>query len=1082
MTVETYLNNARKISLFLVVLTFSAIAHAKIIYVDDDATGANDGSSWANAYTYLQDALMFASFGDEIRVAQGIYKPHDFVLSDRPNLGREETFQLISGVTIKGGYAGYGEPNSNSWDIDKYKTVLSGDINGDDAALNEPCDLLSEPSRAENSYHVVTASHTEPSAILDAVVITAGNADSPFFPHCCGAGMYNYQGDLTIINCTFIHNYARNLGGGIYSNDFSYGNEGMTSCRFIGNFAEYGAGLYVDNISNTCDPLLVNCMFTGNVASKDGGGICSGDSCVGPTLINCTLSSNSADHKGGGIYGADCSVMNCIFWGNSDSGGQDETAQVGDSDYLVVNYSCIQGWTGVLGGSGTIGKDPLFVDADGADNVPGTVDDNLRLSTGSPCIDAGDNRYPFFLPLVDLDGNPRFIDDFATPNTGYPPSEKVIIDMGAYESPNRGFLLSTLSVYIPEGGTATFTVALVMDPLRSVNVTVATQSGDPDITVLSGTSLIFDSSNYFIPRTVTLSAVEDCDNLNGTAIILINGVDLFTAEVSAIEQDNDPVLDILYVDDTAPGVNNGSSWDQAYTDLQDALTIATAFSKVKEIRVAQGVYTPAGPSGDREASFQLINGVNLKGGYAGFGWPNPDARNIKAYETILTGDLNGDDTLDFANYDENSYHVVQGSGTDRMSILDGFTVTGGNASGRWCTNLSRGAGMFNQTGGPTVTNCTFLRNQANLAPAIHSERQSYPLVTNCDFIENRTINPNNGAGSVHTWYSSTTLDNCRFIGNSAGSGAAVCNNVEGVVTITNCIFIGNSAADDGGAINGGYRDDMLVINCLFYANVANRGGALYCSHSSPTITNCTFAFNSASLYGGGMYGGGIITNCIFWGNSDSEGMDESAQLDTRWGKTSINYSCIQRWTGHLGGLGNHGEDPLFVDADGDDNIVGTEDDNLHLLPDSPCINTGDPNHLYDPNETDLDGKPRVMGGRIDMGAYEYGKFVQAEARILPRTINIASKGNWITCYIRLHEQYNVADIEPDNIFLENKIQPEQFLLNEDQQVAIAKFNRVDALPILEVGDIELTISGRLTDGACFEAMDAIKVIDKAGNK
>ena len=136
--------------------------------------------------------------------------------------------------------------------------------------------------------------------------------------------------------------------------------------------------------------------------------------------------------------------------------------------------------------------------------------------------------------------------------------------------------------------------------------------------------------------------------------------------------------------------------------------------------------------------------------------------------------------------------------------------------------------------------------------------------------------------------------------------------------------------------------------------------------------------------------------------------------------------------------------------------------------------------MPEPNETDLDGRPRVIGGRIDMGAYETPIF--AEARILPRTINLASKGKWLTCYIQFPGQYNIADIEPNSVFLEGEINPHRFWLTEDQQIAVAKFTREDVQSILDIGEVELTITGRLTDGIVFEGADTIKVIDKAGKK
>jgi len=123
--------------------------------------------------------------------------------------------------------------------------------------------------------------------------------------------------------------------------------------------------------------------------------------------------------------------------------------------------------------------------------------------------------------------------------------------------------------------------------------------------------------------------------------------------------------EIIYVDNDARVGGDGSTWDTAFKYLQDGLA---AVSYGDEIRVAQGSYIPdqnsanLGGTGIREATFQLINGVALKGGYAGAGEPDPNERDVTANETILSGDLAGNDGPDFANNGENSYNVVTGSG------------------------------------------------------------------------------------------------------------------------------------------------------------------------------------------------------------------------------------------------------------------------------------------------------------------------------------------------------------------------------------------------------------------------------------
>ena len=113
--------------LFLLTITACPAATGKIIYVDDDATGANDGSSWQNAYTSLQDALADAETADkpaEIHVAHDIYKPDKGAGITHGD--KHRMFHLINGVAIMGGYVGLGETNPNARDIEVYENILSG--------------------------------------------------------------------------------------------------------------------------------------------------------------------------------------------------------------------------------------------------------------------------------------------------------------------------------------------------------------------------------------------------------------------------------------------------------------------------------------------------------------------------------------------------------------------------------------------------------------------------------------------------------------------------------------------------------------------------------------------------------------------------------------------------------------------------------------------------------------------------------------------------------------------------------------------------------------------------------------------
>ena len=344
-------------------------APSRIWYVDAAAKGSKNGTSWPNAFIRLQDALYKAQAKEEIHVAQGTYLPDLGGWVQRGD--RMATFQLKNGVAVYGGFPTAGGP----WEQRNphlYTTILSGNI-GTANLMND------------NSRHVVTASGTDRSAVLDGFVIADGYADgSP--PHDCGAGLYSNRGAPTINNCIFMANSALNAGGAIRN---TQGGPLVSNCLFVGNSAVSGNG---GGASNLASATFVNCAFSGNTAGACGGGL----SCEyqDVSLVNCTFNANAAQ-TGGGVFGSLCvvSLTNCILWANTDqqSDHSGESAQISADPWPAVNYCCIQGWTGVLAGAGNLGDDPLFVDGDGRDDMAGTPDDNLRLCEDSPCADAGDD-------------------------------------------------------------------------------------------------------------------------------------------------------------------------------------------------------------------------------------------------------------------------------------------------------------------------------------------------------------------------------------------------------------------------------------------------------------------------------------------------------------------------------------------------------------------------------------------------------------------------------------------------------------------------------------------------------------------
>jgi hypothetical protein len=415
------------------------------------------------------------------------------------------------------------------------------------------------------------------------------------------------------------------------------------------------------------------------------------------------------------------------------------------------------------------------------------------------------------------------------------------------------------------------------------------------------------------------------------------------------------------------------------------------------------------------------------------------------------------------------------SGETSSSVLSGFTIREGglpahNMGGCICCDESS----------PIIVECMLVLNFGGVG-ALSCHNGAAPTLFNC------TIAKNAGEGGVIGCYSSSSpkLINCTI--NENVDGALQCHGA--YPTFLNCVFLGNSGGEVLSVKVGSY---ITRTNCLISGNSGS--GVSICVSCFVDITSCTITDNRGA--GIDIYTGSPdpscfvnLSNSIVWGNAGGSLINVDSE---------VSFCCIGTEE-VFPGVGNTNLNPMFicpgifdfekfaVEAVPDfwddwmqfpDFAINSGD--YHLQADSPCINAGDPYYAAEPDETDLDGKPRVIGGRIDMGAYEYRPPIQAEMRIIPRSISLKSKGQWIAALLRLPEEYNVADIDPNSILLENEIKPDSFRIIKDEQIAIAKFSREDVQSILDIGEVELTITGQLTDGTVFEAEDTIKVTDKGG--
>ncbi|MEN6338426.1 MAG: right-handed parallel beta-helix repeat-containing protein [Phycisphaerales bacterium] len=444
---------------------------------------------------------------------------------------------------------------------------------------------------------------------------------------------------------------------------------------------------------------------------------------------------------------------------------------------------------------------------------------------------------------------------------------------------------------------------------------------------------------------------------------------------------------VIYVD--AAGRCGGTSWQNAFTNPQAAIDAATPGD---EIRIAQGVYTP--PS-TWDRTFRISKTIAIRGGYAGLAEPNPDSRDIAHRETILSGDLNGDDGPGFANTSDNSPCVVSISGHAEPT-LDGVTIASGYAR----ADMYSGGGIRVDEAGLTLVCCTIRGNRSNQGGGVYYRANTRIKMVHCRFMENTAVE---SGGAIDGERGELVLSHCTFLSNRVTGTALYNSRIGGAIVhdsgrlcVVACRFYDN-VAKTGGAIYG-CRDTLTLRDCIFAGNQAEQsGGAIAVDFGECQIDGCSFVANTAQTAGGAVSfdAHGTLSSSILWGNQAPSG--PQILLKNRSSSTSSAYIpslsvshcdieqgaaaiAITAGSDLLWAEGNLDADPVFVRYPGP-----TDGDwgDLRLSPDSPCRDAGDPE--TDPSaRVDVDGEPRVLLDRMDIGSDEY-----APAPIEPTTIEIA---------------------------------------------------------------------------------------------
>ncbi len=906
----------------------AGIAMPSPIYVSATATGLDNGTSWANAYNDLNDALNSAGRYTPIYVAQGVYKPHP--------VSRDSSFNFKVEVLLYGGFKGdemaIDELTIKNRDLFSHRSVISGDISDNDVKLS---------NQTENTLNLIKITGVN-NIRIDGFVFKGANQNALYL-----------ESDITVANCQFYHNYGR----AVYSR---YGYSEIINSTFAEN---QGNGIYVYN----GNPILVNCIMMSSVEgffSKPGfrysniqysGGsenwllgaeaddlgnnidldpaFVSADSVDFRLLLNspCIGSGDTNYAQNMGFYQGAPLIRKSFFLGkNIETFDKTKPGTFSEPDSTHLYGMLLTSDVMVVATARykvSLTRNPL------------NAVDTLIITPGSGRIDT--TLYVFFAP-VDYSGT--------SGNISYLSAE-----FSTKQQTLSAQLLYPVIEFGPESIIFGSTVIGTVPPAKKF--TFWGKDMDDDLTLVSyyGYKISFDSLNYFdtlyvprvfdsIPLTTIFVKFMPMTTFSYNGTIGFISANLTGANKGVSGSGAIPVRhQRMYVKQSATGANTGESWINAFTHLQSALSAAIAGDT---IFVAKGQYITH--YNNRSISFTYKEGVVVLGSFSGTEIIDSTViadRNFYQNASFLNGDIYMDDsTTGTAN---NAYHiwkvVLSGTSITSNTVWDGFYVVGANCLAESGSPNFHGGGLLvNVTNASSkfegvFRNIVFNFNMANMGGAVCLYINNNAGIINATFknVEFRSNTSTNGGGAlfVHSYVGKNTsvFDNCRFTNNE--------------VTVINYF---------GGAIytnaTGGGRNDLKIINSIFNQNktVNTSYKCIYATSGSPYsggtsrlhIINSTFyghtGYSLVTSEGTSSYDTVNMTNVIMYNTS------AAAEYFKYNGKGVINTDhCMIRNIAGSGGIAPFNinpVDPLFLEPS-----LGY----FQLKPGSHCLDSG--NILYGKN-------------------------------------------------------------------------------------------------------------------------------------